>query len=556
MEGFIIINLLLSFYCCFVMLLMKLAGKRLSPAVGCYIYVPLILLLILPFVPNFTSTVAQMPSGGSGAVSDNAAAFTSDITTVRDLYISVDSYRWLFYIWAAGAAVEMLLMLTGLFVIRGYMAEAQRCDNSIFNRCLKTVGINAELYVGDNIKYPFSLGVFKRRVVIPRRLIMADDVALRHIFLHELTHHKHRDILLNYFICILNAVYWFNPFVRFSLRKFRLSMEIYCDNTAAAYDGDYLGYGSTVIQFASNRGGLPVVSNILGSKRDIRSRIISLSKQGKDFSHMAGRMSAVLTLGLTLITGFAVNSFGYSINDRYDGDADKINYIDFSSYFDGDDGCFVLYDISEDSYLVYNKELARKRTSPYSTYKPFIALNALENGVITAEENFLPWDGREYYFDEWNKDQNLETAMANSVNWYFTRLDSNLGRSQAKSFLKYIGYGNCSLSGSMDSYWLEGSLKVSSIEQARLYAGLYTNEFNCKSENIAAVTDSLDLGGGLYGKTGTGQIDGKTVNGWFNGVFESDGKVYGFSCRIESDNGADGARAADIAQEILSKNFS
>ena len=68
MEGFIIINLLLSFYCCFVMLLMKLAGKRLSPAVGCYIYVPLILLLILPFVPNFTSTVAQMPSGGSGAV--------------------------------------------------------------------------------------------------------------------------------------------------------------------------------------------------------------------------------------------------------------------------------------------------------------------------------------------------------------------------------------------------------------------------------------------------------------------------------------------------------
>ena len=83
-----------------------------------------------------------------------------------------------------------------------------------------------------------------------------------------------------------------------------------------------------------------------------------------------------------------------------------------------------------------------------------------------------------------------------------------------------------------------------------------TNEFNCKSENIAAITDSLDLGGGLYGKTGTGQIDGKTVNGWFNGVFESGGKVYGFSCRIESDNGADGARAADIAQEILSKDFS
>lgn len=556
MDRFIAVNLLISVYCCFIMLINKFWGKWFSPKTGYCIYISVILMLAMPLVPDFTPVIIQDIPVHTNETGFDKAVTSINIGQIKDLYISVFSYKWLIYIWCTGVAVEIFYIFAGMLVIRHSLAKAQSYIDPVFEQCCKTTGIKAELYVSEKAEYPFSVGIFERKVVMPYYCVRAEDVERRHIFLHELIHHKHRDVLLNYIICILNAVYWFNPVVRLSLRNLRLAMEIYCDDGAVGYDDDYLGYGNTILKFAAKGGRSFLVNSISGSKRDIRSRIISLSRQGSNFSSEAGRKAVALIVTIALVTTFGINCFGYSIDDSYRADKNKIDPVDLSDCFNGIEGCFVLYDVGEDKYIVYNEELACKRSSPYSTYKPFIALNALENNIILPDKNSLPWDGQEYYFKEWNRDQNLDTAMENSVNWYFSELDNKLGRTMVISFLKDINYGNCRLKGSMDSYWLEGSLKVSSMEQAKAYAQLYTNEFNCKRENIGAVLSSIKLGDGYYGKTGTGQVDGKTVRGWFNGVYESKGKVYGFSCRIDAKDGADGPMAAAIARKILSKDFS
>lgn len=95
------------------------------------------------------------------------------------------------------------------------------------------------------------------------------------------------------------------------------------------------------------------------------------------------------------------------------------------------------------------------------------------------------------------------------------------------------------------------------MEQTALLIKLYRNDFGFAPANIRAVKDAMLLSqtpdGSLYGKTGTGRVDGKDVNGWFVGYVETRGQVYCFAANIQGSDGAAGSRAAEITEDILSR---
>ena len=225
------------------------------------------------------------------------------------------------------------------------------------------------------------------------------------------------------------------------------------------------------------------------------------------------------------------------------------NYIaaDMSEYFDGHEGSFVLYDSAEDVYTIYNEKLSGERVSPDSTYKIFSALAALESGTISPTDSHMAWDGEENFFDKWNRDQDLETAMKNSVNWYFDRLNEE-DMESLKAVFSAFDYGNEKTNG--ENFWMEGSLKISPKEQVDALKELYFNEHGFDSENIEAVKDAIRLSDGFYGKTGSGMVNGRNVNGWFVGFAEGEGNVWFFALNIRDAAGADAANAAmDILKD-------
>ena len=59
--------------------------------------------------------------------------------------------------------------------------------------------------------------------------------------------------------------------------------------------------------------------------------------------------------------------------------------VDYKEYFGDLDGSFVLYDMQEDTWYVYNRAQAERRISPDSTYKVYDALFGLEEGVIAPD---------------------------------------------------------------------------------------------------------------------------------------------------------------------------
>ena len=59
---------------------------------------------------------------------------------------------------------------------------------------------------------------------------------------------------------------------------------------------------------------------------------------------------------------------------------------------------------------------------------------------------------------------------------------------------------------------------------------LYINDFNFDADNIQTVKNALLLSstadGNLYGKTGTGNINGENISGWFIGYVETSDNTY------------------------------
>ncbi|MFC1725440.1 M56 family metallopeptidase, partial [candidate division KSB1 bacterium] len=82
---------------------------------------------------------------------------------------------------------------------------------------------------------PSVVGIIKPKILIPSWIAdrwTADE--LEPVLLHELAHIKRNDIIVNWIQIIVQAVYFFHPFVWFANRQIRKHREEVCDDLAIA----------------------------------------------------------------------------------------------------------------------------------------------------------------------------------------------------------------------------------------------------------------------------------------------------------------------------------
>lgn len=237
-------------------------------------------------------------------------------------------------------------------------------------------------------------------------------------------------------------------------------------------------------------------------------------------------------------------------------DAYSTEFIDFEKYFSDYKGCFVLYDMKNDTYLIYNKEQAEKRISPCSTFKIFNSLVGLETGVIKDENFVIKWDGVKINFGEnWNQDHTLKSAIKYSVLWYYKELARRVGEEKMLYYLNKADYGNEDISGGIDNFWLRSSFKVSAFEQINFLKKFINYNLPFSKRSVDIVKDIIILDKNdkfvLRGKTGSGYENKKWILGWFIGYLETDGNTYIFAVNMEGEDDASGANAKKITYEIL-----
>lgn len=231
---------------------------------------------------------------------------------------------------------------------------------------------------------------------------------------------------------------------------------------------------------------------------------------------------------------------------------------DLGKYFEGFTiGTFIMYDETNDQYIVFNEPQSIERLSPCSTFKIYNSLAGLETGVLDQEDVYtlFKWNGTHYTFPAWNHDQTLASATRDSVVWYFQELASRIGTERMQAFLDKIEYGNRDISGGLTTFWLQSSLQISAREQVDLLHKLYSGNLPLSTENVEIVKKNITLsdnnGIRFMGKTGSGLQDDKYLLGWFVGCVERQGNRYFFATNIQAHDGATGGKAREITKLIL-----
>lgn len=219
--------------------------------------------------------------------------------------------------------------------------------------------------------------------------------------------------------------------------------------------------------------------------------------------------------------------------------------------FQGFKGAFVLYDNSN-QYIRYNPERCVEQFIPASTFKIMNSLIGLETGVIPDENYVIKWDGTQNVISSWNQDHTLKTAIQNSVVWYYQELARRVGREKMQYYVDAAQYGNQNISGRIDTFWLEGELRISADEQVEFLKRLYKGDLPFSQRSISIVKEILVLEEAesykLSGKTGSGQRI-TPHEGWFVGYLETNGNVYFFATNLESSS-PDGLANGDLARKI------
>lgn len=582
---FLLCNVCISGIIGILFIAKRIFRNVLSSRMQYHLWFLMLLLLAVPFVPLrlprpffWPEYLSGLPLSGSGSVLESSVHLqeAGSAHWMNDFALSVSSRTpsaagyLLSGIWITGILVMLLRMLKAYLRLRALKGSALPLQNPearrLYYRCLKETGIckRIPIYSTAFLKSPIVTGFLRPCIYLPIHFISDYDGSdMRFILLHELQHYKHKDALAVYCMNLAAVLYWFNPFVWFALKEMRNDREVACDTSVLKLleEDAYEAYGNTLINFAEKISltSFPFAAGLGGNFRQIEKRIINIaSYETPTFRKKIKGICSFLLIACLLAAFLPILSVSAAEENTYrlKENGGNISYIDLSSYFQGYEGCFVLYDSAAESWQIYNEALAQKRISPDSTYKIFSALLALEEGYITPGSNDLPWDGREYPIAEWNADQNLTTAFQYSVNWYFQLLDEAAGLEALKDFFTDIQYGNHDLSGGVSSFWSESSLRISPIEQVEMLRSMYQNDFSFDEENVQAVKNALlfssTADGSLSGKTGTGNVNGKNIRGWFIGYAETSDNTYFFAVNIEAPENAAGSGASAIALSILS----
>ncbi|HHW8189626.1 TPA: beta-lactam sensor/signal transducer BlaR1 [Staphylococcus aureus] len=435
--------------------------------------------------------------------------------------------------------------------------EKDKINKILFNHQYKR---NIVIRKAESIHSPITFWYGKYIILIPSLYFKSiNDKKLKYIILHEYAHAKNRDTLHLIIFHIFSIAMSYNPLIQIVKRKMIHDNEVEADRFVLnnINKNEFKSYAEAIMDSVLKTSffNKNILSHSFNGKKSLLKRRLINIKEGN-----LKKQSKLILIFICIFTFFIMiiqSQFlmGQSLTDYNYKKPLQSDYqiLDESKNFGSNSGSFVMYSMKKDKYHIYNEKESRKRYSPDSTYKIYLALFGLDRHIISDKNSRMSWNHNHYPFDSWNKDQDLNTAIQNSVNWYFERISNQLSKNYTSDQLKQLNYGNKNL-GSYKAYWLEDSLKISNLEQVIVLKNMMEQNNHFSKNEKKQLSSSLLIRKNenyeLYGKTGTGIVNGKYNNGWFVGYVITNHDKYYFSTHLSYEK-ASGENAKFINEKIL-----
>lgn len=183
------------------------------------------------------------------------------------------------------ASLLLILLLSNSWQLSRRVRRQRLLTNTavldVVEDCKQVMGLHTPVTVVETtaVPSPSLHGFVRPRLLLPAGLRERFSLAeLRYVFLHELSHVKRQDILLNWLMIGLQILHWFNPLVWLAFARLRSDRELACDALALAYAGEShrQSYGQAIIRLLEDfsRPALaPGLAGILEDKNHMKRRI-------------------------------------------------------------------------------------------------------------------------------------------------------------------------------------------------------------------------------------------------------------------------------------------
>lgn len=183
----------------------------------------------------------------------------------------------------------------------------------------------------------------------------------------------------------------------------------------------------------------------------------------------------------------------------------------------------IVYNQQKNKLITNDTSSLKDYYSPNKTFYIFESLFGLESGKIKDTSQIFKWDLVRYPNDNWNQDQHLSMALKYQTEWYFRQVARAIDTSKMQTWLNLIGYGNKDISGGIDQFWKNNSLKITVKQQFDLFKRLYYYNLPFSFEHLKFIRKAFNVNRlvnkNVYSFKTIGVNEGKSLI-WYLGYIE------------------------------------
>ncbi|HZI02216.1 MAG TPA: M56 family metallopeptidase, partial [Flavisolibacter sp.] len=158
-----------------------------------------------------------------------------------------------------------------------------------------------KVYVSEWISSPLTIGFIKPLILLPVSAINNLTVQqLEAILLHELSHIKRQDYIINLVLSLMQTVLYFNPFLKLFMKRIEIERENCCDELVLQFEYDKHSYAAALLQLEKNAQSVPELAMAAAQKNNLLHRIEKIvgvhRKPSFNTTHFAGAFAVLMML--------------------------------------------------------------------------------------------------------------------------------------------------------------------------------------------------------------------------------------------------------------------
>lgn len=205
-------------------------------------------------------------------------------------------------------------------VIRKYGTSKINVDWKLFvNKVAERMAIRpkVKIWVSELVSSPVTVGFLKPVILVPVAAINhLTPQQLEAVLLHELAHIRRHDYLINLVLNFIQAILYFNPFVKAFVKIVEREREKSCDEMVLQFQYDSHEYASALLKLEKANHATAVLTMASGGKRsDLLNRVENImgiqQKPVFSFNKLAALMAGLLciiTLNALIIMSKPLNN--------------------------------------------------------------------------------------------------------------------------------------------------------------------------------------------------------------------------------------------------------